>query len=474
MRRVPLVDELLVIDSDSTDGTAEVARAAGADVVATADVLPAHGTRPGKGEALWKSLAATTGDLVVFLDADLLGDVAHFVPGLLGPLLTDPQIAYVKGCYTRPLELDGAPQPAGGGRVTELTARPLLNALWPELAGVVQPLGGEYAGRRSALEQVPFVSGYGVEVGLLIDLLAARRPRLARPGRPRRPPAHLAERGGARRDGRAGGVRRCSPAPPGSSTPAACSPGSGTTATGFVPRSSRGRRRRAAADGRASPSTARCGPGWWADQAALVRPDVAVCRGGGPARGRQERRAGSPRAARFPRCSPLTGPEVVAHRGASAEAPEHTMAAYRRAADMGADAVECDVRMTRDGVLVCVHDRQIATTSNGRGVVSALHLDELEQFHFGARKSTRRSRWADDEINAVNDEPDVENGLVLTLERLLDYITASPGTVRLAIETKHPTRHARKVEEALVASLERFGLLGDGRRSSGPGGPPSG
>jgi len=134
-------------------------------------VRPAHGSRPGKGEALWKSLAATTGDLVVFLDADLLGDVAHYVPGLLGPLLTDPQVDYVKGCYTRPLEVDGEVQPAGGGRVTELTARPLLNALWPELAGVVQPLGGEYGGRRSALEQVPFVSGYGVEVGLLIDLL---------------------------------------------------------------------------------------------------------------------------------------------------------------------------------------------------------------------------------------------------------------------------------------------------------------
>ncbi len=138
------------------------------------------------------------------------------------------------------------------------------------------------------------------------------------------------------------------------------------------------------------------------------------------------------------------------------------MAAYRRAADLGADAVECDVRLTRDGVLVCVHDRQIASTSNGRGVVSALHLDELEQFHFGPRKSTRRGRWAGDEISAVNDEPDVESGLVLTLERLLDYITATPGTVRLAIETKHPTRHTRKVEEALVACLERFGLLKEG------------
>jgi glucosyl-3-phosphoglycerate synthase len=171
MHRVPLVDELLVVDSDSTDATAAVARAAGADVVASSEVLPAHGSRPGKGEALWKSLAATTGDLVVFLDADLLGDVAHYVPGLLGPLLADPHVLYVKGCYTRPLETGGRSEPAGGGRVTELTARPLINALWPELAGFVQPLGGEYAGRRSALEQVPFVASYGVEVGLLIDLL---------------------------------------------------------------------------------------------------------------------------------------------------------------------------------------------------------------------------------------------------------------------------------------------------------------
>jgi len=171
VRDVPLVDELVVVDSDSADRTAEVAAAAGADVVATADVLAAHGNRPGKGEALWKSLAVTTGDLLVFVDADLLGDVDHYVPGLLGPLLADPAVQYVKGCYTRPLEVDGASTPAGGGRVTELTARPLLNALWPELAGFVQPLGGEYAGRRSVLERVPFLSGYGVEVGLLVDLL---------------------------------------------------------------------------------------------------------------------------------------------------------------------------------------------------------------------------------------------------------------------------------------------------------------
>jgi glucosyl-3-phosphoglycerate synthase len=171
VERVPLVDELLVVDSHSSDRTAQVARAAGAEVVAAGDVLPGSGDRPGKGEALWKSLAATTGDLVVFMDSDLLGDVSHYVPGLLTPLLTDHRVDYVKGCYTRPLTVDGVHRPAGGGRVTELTARPLLNALWPELAGFVQPLGGEYAGRRSALEQVPFVSSYGVEVGLLIDLL---------------------------------------------------------------------------------------------------------------------------------------------------------------------------------------------------------------------------------------------------------------------------------------------------------------
>ena len=159
----------------------------------------------------------------------------------------------------------------------------------------------------------------------------------------------------------------------------------------------------------------------------------------------------------------MTTPEVVAHRGATADAPEHTLAAYRRAAAVGADAVECDVRMTRDGVLVCVHDRQIKRTSNGRGIVSALHLAELEQFQFGARKPRSRSRWADDEILSVTDEPDLENGLVLTLDRLLDYITATPGTLRLAIETKHPTRHTRKVEEALVECLRRYGLLGNGR-----------
>ena len=414
-------------------------------------MLPAHGTRPGKGEALWKSLAATTGDLVVFLDADLIGDVAHFVPGLLGPLLTDPQVLYVKGCYTRPLELDGDARPAGGGRVTELTARPLLNALWPELAGFVQPLGGEYAGRRSALERVPFVSGYGVEVGLLVDLLelgglaALAQVDLG----VRRHTSQSDEalgtmagqvvstvlaRAGSRRPGQraAGRQRAAHPVPPrrdARSCPAAA-PSPSTS----------GRR------WRRSPSTAPARPGWPADGPmrphGLGRARVAS-RGG--VRAREDHRVPT-----APSSPPVTEPEVVAHRGATAEAPEHTLAAYRHAAAIGADAVECDVRMTRDGVLVCVHDRQIRSTSNGRGVVSALHLRELEQFHFGARRRTGRSRWADDEIRAVSDEPDVENGLVLTLDRLLEYITATPGTVRLAIETKHPTRHASKVEEELV------------------------
>ncbi|MGY1688925.1 glucosyl-3-phosphoglycerate synthase [Geodermatophilus sp. SYSU D01105] len=169
--RCPLVDELVVVDSGSTDRTAEVAAAAGARVVHVDTVLPAHGSRPGKGEALWKSLHATTGDLVVFIDADLIGFSPHFVVGLLGPLLTDPTIGYVKALYDRPLTTTDGIVPSGGGRVTELVARPLLNAFWPELSGFVQPLSGEYAGRRRLLEQVPFVSGYGVEFGLLVDLL---------------------------------------------------------------------------------------------------------------------------------------------------------------------------------------------------------------------------------------------------------------------------------------------------------------
>ncbi len=171
MRRHPLVDELVVVDSCSTDATAEVACAAGARVVHQNEVLGHLPPLAGKGEALWKGLAATSGDVVAFIDADLIGCPPEFVTGLLGPLLIDPEIAYVKGFYRRALVRDGHTEPDGGGRVTELVARPLLNLYWPQLAGFVQPLAGEYAGRREVLEAVPFATQYGVEVGLLIDLL---------------------------------------------------------------------------------------------------------------------------------------------------------------------------------------------------------------------------------------------------------------------------------------------------------------
>jgi glucosyl-3-phosphoglycerate synthase len=164
--RTGLVDEIIVMDSGSMDATAKVAHEAGAAVYHRDDVLPAHGSHPGKGEVLWKSLAVASGDLIVFVDADLTDFQPSFVTGLLGPLLSDPGIALVKAFYDRPL-LDVSA--AGGGRVTELMARPLLNAYFPELAGVVQPLAGEYAARRSLLETLPFAAGYGVEIGLLLD-----------------------------------------------------------------------------------------------------------------------------------------------------------------------------------------------------------------------------------------------------------------------------------------------------------------
>lgn len=164
MGSVDLVDEIVVVDDHSGDRTAATAAAAGARVVDASRVLTDHGPGPGKGEALWKSLHESTGDVVVWIDADIVDLDTRFVVGLLGPLLTDPATSFVKGHYERP-EGDGI----GGGRVTELTARPLLSLYFPELAAVAQPLAGEYAGRRSLLEQLPFVVGYGVDVALLID-----------------------------------------------------------------------------------------------------------------------------------------------------------------------------------------------------------------------------------------------------------------------------------------------------------------
>jgi glucosyl-3-phosphoglycerate synthase len=176
MLAMPLVDELVVMDSDSRDATAEVARRAGATVHRCRDVAPVLDAYPGKGEALWKSLLVTTGDILVFVDADLTLWGSHFVTGLLGPLLaprTDGEIMLVKACYDRSVGDTPDGGTVGGGRVTELVARPMLNLWWPELAGVAQPLSGEWAARRSLLEELPVPVGYGVEIAVLID--TARR-----------------------------------------------------------------------------------------------------------------------------------------------------------------------------------------------------------------------------------------------------------------------------------------------------------
>ncbi|HET6166403.1 MAG TPA: glucosyl-3-phosphoglycerate synthase [Marmoricola sp.] len=168
-----LLDEIVVIDSDSTDDTYAVATDAGAVVHRSAEIRPDLGSSPGKGEAMWKSLFVTSGDVLVFMDADLLDWDTHFVPGLLGPLLSRPEIALVKGFYERPLvgaddSLDDAAA-YEGGRVTELVARPLLNLLFPELAGLVQPLAGEWAVRRSLFASLSVPTGYAVETTALID-----------------------------------------------------------------------------------------------------------------------------------------------------------------------------------------------------------------------------------------------------------------------------------------------------------------
>jgi glucosyl-3-phosphoglycerate synthase len=167
--KIPLVDELVVMDSDSTDGTARAAAEAGAAVYACREVAPALGSYPGKGEALWKSLLVTKGDLLVFVDADLTRWGPHFVTGLVGPLLADEKVRLVKGYYERVrTESDGSTS-TEGGRVTELVARPLISLWWPQLAGVVQPLAGEWAARRTLMESLSIPVGYGVELATLMD-----------------------------------------------------------------------------------------------------------------------------------------------------------------------------------------------------------------------------------------------------------------------------------------------------------------
>ena len=161
-----LVDDLLVVDDRSHDATAVVAFAAGARVVSVPTSEPSTEPGVGKGEAMRRGLAASNGDIVVFLDGDVENFGMHFVTGLLGPILAFPHIVLVKACYRRPF----GECPTGGGRVTELVARPLVLLLFPELSGVVQPLAGEVAVRRRALEQIELADGYGVELGMLIDL----------------------------------------------------------------------------------------------------------------------------------------------------------------------------------------------------------------------------------------------------------------------------------------------------------------
>jgi glucosyl-3-phosphoglycerate synthase len=171
MDRFSLIDEIAIIDSSSKDNTRQVAGRFGARVIKSKAILPKYGSFRGKGENLWKSLYALEGDIIVWVDADISNIAPKFVYGLIGPLLEDDSISYVKAFYERPLRsLSGGISPSGGGRVTEILVRPLFSLFYPELAFLVQPLSGEYAGRRSLLEHLPFSVGYGVELGHLIDI----------------------------------------------------------------------------------------------------------------------------------------------------------------------------------------------------------------------------------------------------------------------------------------------------------------
>src|SRR6266566_6641055 len=171
VERFPLVDELVVIDSRSDDRTREIAEEEGVPVFIHDEILPETGSYRGKGEALWKSLHVLTGDIVVWIDTDVTSAHPKFVYGIVGPLLMRPDLQFVKAFYQRPLHIGDELQATGGGRVTELAARPILNLFFPELSGIVQPLSGEQAGRRTLLERLPFFDLYGVETGLLIDVL---------------------------------------------------------------------------------------------------------------------------------------------------------------------------------------------------------------------------------------------------------------------------------------------------------------
>jgi len=168
--RFPLLDEIAIIDSGSEDKTREIAADFGAEVFLSSECLPQYGFYRGKGENLWKSLYLLSGDIIVWVDADITNIHPKFVYGVLGPLLEDERFGYVKAFYERPYRASGKMLRAAGGRVTEILIRPLFNLFYPELAGFIQPLSGEYAGRREILESIPFSVGYGVETGHLLDI----------------------------------------------------------------------------------------------------------------------------------------------------------------------------------------------------------------------------------------------------------------------------------------------------------------
>ena len=170
MQRYPLLDEIAVIDSGSTDRTLEVAANFGADTYLSQDILPELGAKKGKGENLWKAIYQLKGDIIVYIDADIKNIHARFVYGLVAPLIHRDEISYVKAFYDRPLAFSQGIRPSGGGRVTEILIRPLFSLFFPELTAIIQPLSGEYAVRRKVLEQIPFPIGYGVETSHLLDV----------------------------------------------------------------------------------------------------------------------------------------------------------------------------------------------------------------------------------------------------------------------------------------------------------------
>jgi glucosyl-3-phosphoglycerate synthase len=170
--RTGLPDQVIVVDADSPDGTADIARARGAEVYSENELMSDYGPAQGKGDAMWRSLSVARGDIVMFADSDTADFREHFITGTLGPLLTDPRVQFCKAAYRRPFSQGEKSIADGGGRVTELMAKPLLNLFYPELAGFVQPLAGEFAARRELFNKVPFFTGYGVEIGMMIDVYA--------------------------------------------------------------------------------------------------------------------------------------------------------------------------------------------------------------------------------------------------------------------------------------------------------------